>query len=159
MLRPALLAGALACALSAAACVPGDLSPTDLSSLATAAATTSPTLPPSAVVSQVLADAGVTPAARAAVNKNIATVQKAATALCKIKPLASGLLNIGIALSPSLATVASSGIAQQVGGAATIACNALASAPTYASTGGGHLVRGIAHVNGIDVPVYGIRTR
>jgi hypothetical protein len=96
---------------------------------------TSPNLPPSAVVSEVLAQAGVTPAAQAKVNANIATVQKAAVALCRIKPLASGLLNIGIALSPSLASVAGSGIAQEVGGVATIACNALQSAPTYAALG------------------------
>lgn len=153
MTRPVLLAGALACALSAAACTPEDLT-----SLTTAAATTAPNLPPSAVVSEVLTQAGVTPAAQAKVNANIATVQKAALALCRIKPLASGILNIGIALSPSLATVAGSNVAQQVGGAATIACTALQSAPTYASTGPGHLVRGIAHLpNGIDVPVYGVR--
>jgi hypothetical protein len=151
-MKPVLLAGALACALSAAACTPQDLT-----SLANAAATTAPNLPPSAVVSEVLTQAGVTPATQAKVNANIATVQKAAVALCHIRPLASGILNIGIALSPSLATVASSGIAQQVGGAATIACNALSAAPTYASTGRGQLVRGIADVNGIKVPVYGVR--
>jgi hypothetical protein len=154
-----LLAGALAlvCALALGAC-----NTADLNSLTTAAAVTSPTLPPSAVVSEVLTQAGVTPAAQAKVNANIATVQKAAVALCRIKPLASGLLNIGIALSPSLASVAGSGIAQEVGGVATIACNALSKAPTYAALGNreGQLVRAIAHLpNGRDVPVYGIRVR
>jgi hypothetical protein len=153
------LVGALAAALSTAACTPGQLTPADLGSLANAAAATSPTLPPSAVVSEVLDAAGVTPTAQAAVNSNIATVQKAAIALCRIKPLASGLLNIGIALSPSLSTVASSGVAQKIGGVATIACNALATAPVYTSMGRGQLVRAVAHINGRDVPIYGIRTR
>ena len=152
MTRALLAALALACALSTAAC-----NPSDISALQGAAATTAPNLPPSAVVSDVLTDAGVSSATVAKVNANISTVQKAALALCRIKPLASGILNIGIALSPSLSTVASSGIATQVAGAATIACNALSSAPTYTSTARGQLVRGIAHVNGIDVPVYGIR--
>ncbi len=151
-MKPVLLAGALSCALFASACTPEDLT-----SLTNAAATTAPNLPPSAVVSEVLTQAGVTPAAQAKVNANIATVQKAAVALCNIKPLASGILNIGIALSPSLSTVASSGIAQRVGGVATIACDALASAPVYTSTRHGQRVKGTAVVNGISVPVYGIR--
>lgn len=152
MIRNLLLAGALALGLSAAACTPQDIS-----ALNNAAATTSPTLPPSAVVSDVLGAAGVSAAGQAKVNANIATVQKAAIALCNIKPLASGILNIGIALSPSLSTVASSGIAQRVGGVATIACDALASAPVYTSTARGQMVKGTAVVNGISVPVYGIR--
>jgi hypothetical protein len=143
---------ALACAFSTAAC-----NPSDISALQGAAAMTSPNLPPSAVVSTVLADAGVSSATAAKVNANISKVQQAALALCRIKPLASGILNIGIALSPSLSSVTSSGVAQQIGGAATIACNALASAPTYTGMGRGQMVRGIAHVNGLDVPVYGIR--
>jgi hypothetical protein len=155
MTRKALLAAlALACALPLAACNPSDLTP-----LANAAATTSPTLPPSAVVSEVLTASGVSAATQAKVNANIAAVQRAAVTLCGIRPLASGVLNIGIALSPSIATVAESGIAQQVRGAATIACNALAVAPAYSTLGGDRLVRGIARVNGLDVPVYGVRVR
>lgn len=152
MLRPLLTAGALSCALALGAC-----NASDVSAITGAAATTSPTLPPSAVVSDVLGAAGVSAAGQAKVNANIATVQKAAVALCNIKPLASGILNIGIALSPSLSTVASSDIAQRVGGVATIACNALASAPVYTSTARGQMVKGTAVVNGISVPVYGIR--
>jgi hypothetical protein len=156
MLRNLLTAGALSLALTLGAC-----NANDVTALSNAAATTSPNLPPSAVVSDVLAGSGVSASGIAKVNQQIATVQKAAEALCRIKPLASGLLNIGIALSPSLSTVASTGVAQQIGGAATIACNALASAPVYTSTRRGQFVKAMAQVpvNGgfVSVPVYGIR--
>jgi hypothetical protein len=148
-----LLPGALAlgCALALGACNASDLS---------AVSGVAPNLPPSATVSHVLAGAGVSAAGQAKANATIAAVQRAAVALCQIRPLASGILNIGIALSPSLSTISSSGLSERVGGVATIACNALDAAPTYTSTGQGQMVRGIAHLpNGIDVPVYGVRLR
>jgi len=150
MIRNLLIAGALALGL-------GACNASDISALSNAAATTSPTLSPSAVVSDVLGAAGVSAAGQAKVNANIATVQKAAIALCNIKPLASGILNIGIALSPSLSTVASSGIAQRVGGVATIACDALASAPVYTSTARGQLVQRTVQINGRATLISGIR--
>jgi len=156
-MKPVLLAGALACALSAAACTPSDVN-----SLVAAAAVTSPNLPANADVSQVLAGAGVTPAGQAAVATNIARVQIAAANLCKFRPLASGILNFAIAASSSVATVANSGVGQGVRGAATIICNGLETAPTYTALGNrkGELVTAYLDIGNFKrVPVYGIRTR
>lgn len=157
MTRLLLAAGALLCALSLGAC-----NTADLNSLTAAAAVTSPNLPPAADVSQVLANANVTPAAQAAVQTNIAKVQQAAANLCKFRPLASGILNFAIATSSSVATVANSGVGQGVRGAATIICNGLTTAPTYTALGNhkGELVTAYLDIGNFKrVPVYGIRTR
>jgi hypothetical protein len=149
---------ALACALALGAC-----NASDVSSLAAAAAATAPNLPANANVSQVLTQAGVTPSAQASVTTNISKVQAAATKLCSdYRPLASGILNIGIALSPSVATVANSEVGQGVRGVATIICNGLAATPTYTAFGNrkGELVTAYVRIGRFDrVPVYGIRTR
>ncbi|TXN23978.1 hypothetical protein [Methylobacterium sp. WL9] len=157
MIRSLLAALALACALTVSAC-----NPSDVSALQGFAATTPPTLPPSVVSPQALADAGLTPAAQSKVTNAIAAVQKQASALCGFRPLASGILNIGIALSPKLASAANSDIGQNVRGVATIACNALATAPAYSALGNrrGEFVTAYVAIGSYDrVPVYGIRTR
>lgn len=148
-----LIPGALAlvCASALGAC-------NDLSALQGTAAAIPHNLPPSAVVSEVLAEFGASTATQAKVNAKIAAIQEAAVTLCGIRPLQSGILNIGTALFPSLSVITDSSASQWVSGAATIACTALKSAPTYTSTGQGQMVRGIAHLpNGVDVPVYGVR--
>ena len=147
-----LSAAALACAL-------GACNASDLTSLTNAAVVVSPNLPSTADVGQVLAGAGVTPAGQAAVATEISRVQIAAAKLCSFRPLASGILNVAIAASSNIATVANSGVGQGVRGAATIICNGLTIAPTYTAMGRGQIVRAIVSVNGIDVPVYGVRLR
>ena len=151
-MKPALLAGALALGLSSAACTPQDLA-----SLTNAATVIAPNLPSSADVGAVLTGAGVTPAAQAKVATEISRVQVAAANICKFRPLASGILNVAIAASSNVATVANSSVGQGVRGVATIICNGLSVAPVYTGMGRGQLVRATVTVNGIDVPVYGVR--
>jgi hypothetical protein len=160
-MRTALLAGACALALSAAACTPGSLTSADVASLTNAAANTAPTLPPDASVPAVLTNAGVTPAAQATVATNIARVQVAAANICKFRPLASGILNVAIAASSDVATVANSSVGLGVRGVATIICDGLTTAPTYTSFGNrkGELIRAVVSVNGLTVPIYGTRLR
>lgn len=152
-----LIPGALAlvCASALGAC-----NTSDLSALQGTAAAIPHNLPPSAVVSEVLSEFGASTATQAKVNAKIAAIQEAAVTLCGIRPLQSGILNIGTALFPSLSVITDSSASQWVSGAATIACTALQSAPAYTGMGTGQMVRGIAHLpNGIDVPVYGVRLR
>jgi hypothetical protein len=144
---------ALACALALGACNVSDLS---------ALQGVTPNLPPTTVTGQVLSDAGLTPAAQATVQSNIAKVQTAAAKLCTFRPLAAGILNVAIAASTSVATVANSAAGQGVRGVATIICNGLTTAPAYTALGDreGELVTAYIRVGQFDrVPVYGIRTR
>jgi len=156
MNRFSLRATALACAVGLASLLGAcNASTSDLSALqgAVTSGALTPTLKPGQLTTGNLQNAGFTPSQISKIQNAVTKAQSVAKAICPFVPLAEGLANVAIASTAG-------GALQGVTGTVNVVCDALRSAPAYASLGNrkGELVTAYVQVGPFDrVPVYGVR--